>query len=82
MVLAQYVEGATWSPESLTPGQAALEALACALQGRDRPEQALGAITTLVRNAGCYRGQRGAAFDVSAIRELLDAERLSEGARA
>ena len=83
VILTRYVDGATWRPEELTPGQAAFETLSAALQSRDQPDQVLNAVAALVRNAKCYRSSRGCGEPSAAmIRSFLGVENLSQEARA
>jgi hypothetical protein len=83
VILTRYVGGARWNPESLTPGQAALETLSAALQSRDEPAQVLNSVTAMVCGAACYRGERGDDEPTAAtLRSLLEVRSFSQGARA
>jgi hypothetical protein len=83
VILTKYEDGATWKPQSLTSGQAAIETLPSALQSRDEPDLVLHAITALVSDASCYRGPRGSGEPTAdMLRGLIEIERLSQEARA
>lgn len=83
VVLTKFEEGAAWEPEQVTSGQAALETLPSALQGRDEPEQVLHAIAALVANASCYRGLRGSGEPTAdMLRGLIEIESSTHEVRA
>lgn len=82
LILTRYQEGATWEPEPLTAGSAAMETLPSVLQSRDEPEQVLNAISALVRDASCYRGTRGDGEPTAAaIRGLLEVGNSRAGSK-
>jgi hypothetical protein len=83
VILTRYEDGATWEPQPLTPGEAALGTLPSALQSRDQPDQVLHAVAALVGSARCYQSSRGCSEPSAAmIRSLLGVENLSQEARA
>jgi hypothetical protein len=83
VILTRYVDGATWRPQALTPGQAAFEALSAALQSRDEPGQVMRSIAAMVCEAACYKGDRGGDEPTAAtLRSLLEVGAVSRGMRA
>lgn len=83
VILTKYVDGATWRPRALTPGQAAFETLSSALQSRDEPDQVLNSVAALVRDAACFKGERGGEEPTaSTIRSLLEVRSVGQEARA
>ena len=75
IVFSQYRPGASWDPHDLSRGDGVLALLANTVPARERPEQALMALTRAVHGAVVLEGERGEAVEV--VEQLLDtAERL------
>lgn len=70
VVLAPYVEGASWRPKQLTPGRAILGMMANAVAARKQPEKTLAAIEKAIAQAKVLQGTRGEAKD--AVKAILD----------
>jgi hypothetical protein len=81
--LTRYEEGAAWDPRPLTSGEAMLETLSTALQGREPTDQVAIAVAALVGNAACYRGTHGCGdLMVETLRDLLQLDDVGQEARA
>ncbi len=61
VVFTEFVEGAAWHPEPLSPGLAALEMLRHAIAARQRPAQSMAAIERVMSSATAWRSPRGEA---------------------
>lgn len=65
VALAQYREGAHWSPREVSPSKAALALLNNAVAIRYEPEQCLAVIERVVTSAKCVIGNRGEAAETA-----------------
>lgn len=82
LILTRYVEGGRWEPVRLTSGQAAFKTLPYALQSSDDPDQVLGAVVGLAREAACYESDRGSdEVTLETIRELMGTDATAQEAR-
>ncbi len=61
VVMTQYREGARWKPETLSPGEGALEIMAHSIAARRWPALALSVIGTVADQATIIRSERGDA---------------------
>ena len=68
-VFSQYRPGASWDPHHLSRGDGVLALLANTVPARERPEQALRALTRAVDGAVVLEGERGEAVEV--VEQLL-----------
>lgn len=66
VLMSRYVPGARWSPQELSPGEATLAVLSNTIPAQLRPEQAMTAVTTALRDAVTLEGERGDAAEVVA----------------
>ena len=64
VVLSEYKPGASWSPQTLSPGQAALALLANTASARLEPQRALEMLKRAVRRAPVLIGTRGEVDEV------------------
>jgi hypothetical protein len=76
IAVARYAPGAKWRPSRLSRAQAVLTVLSHTLAARERPQDALAAVTRLAAEATVLAGDRGEATDVvptllSALKENL-----------
>jgi hypothetical protein len=67
VIATTYRPGADWTPKALDAGDAALALLAHAVPVRERPAEALRAITRAVDNAVALESDRGEAEDLAPI---------------
>lgn len=70
VAITRYFEGASWRPKPLAGGEAALVLLKNTLAARERPQDALDAVTGLARGATLLHGKRGEAGETA--RMLLE----------
>lgn len=66
VLVTRYVHGATWEPRESSRGDGVLRLLANTVSARRAPEQALVALTAVVRNAVVLEGDRGDADETAA----------------
>jgi hypothetical protein len=65
VVFTHYVEGASWNPEPVAAGRAALAMIENAVPARIRPEATMTAVSRALRGAIALEGERGEAPDVA-----------------
>jgi hypothetical protein len=70
VVVTQYLPGAEWRPEPLSPGESVLALLANTVPAQERPEQALATIKRAIAGATVISSDRGEAAEV--VAHLLD----------
>jgi hypothetical protein len=70
IVVTTYRAGTQWRPRRLSSGEGALALLANTVPARERPEEAMRAVTRAVENAIVLEGDRGEASEVAPL--LLD----------
>lgn len=71
VVMTQYRDGARWKPETLSPGEGALEIMAHTIAARRWPALALSVIGTVADQAIIIRSERGDARELA--HEILTA---------
>lgn len=71
VVMTQYRDGACWKPETLSPGEGALEIMAHTIAARRWPALALSVIGTVADQATIIRSERGDARELA--RKILTA---------
>ena len=67
VLFTEYVEGATWLPSQLTPGQGALQMIPFALTFRREPELTMAILNKVASRAIIASGPRGNAVDTVAV---------------
>jgi hypothetical protein len=65
IVFTEFVEGARWAPESVTPGRAVLEMLLHSIPVQRAPERTLATLAAMMRHATAWQSQRGEAADTA-----------------
>jgi hypothetical protein len=78
VVFTEFVEGARWTPDTLTRGQGVLEMLRHAVPARRTPTRVLSTLTATMRHATAWQSRRGEAPETASA--LLAA--LAEGCLA
>lgn len=66
VVFTEFVEGACWTPEVLTSGQAILGMLQHAVSAQRTPARVLSTLTAALRHAAAWRSMRGEATATAA----------------
>jgi hypothetical protein len=71
IVLAQYMPGATWDPQTLSSGETVLALLSNTVPAQDRPEETMHALRKAVDGSGAMAltGERGEAAE--AVQQIL-----------
>ena len=78
VVVTEYVPGAHWEPETLSPGRGLLELVPHTLSAIRAPEPAFAALQNVVARAAVFKGPRGEAPEaVAAILQSLRDRELS-----
>jgi hypothetical protein len=66
LAVTSYLPGARWAPERRSPGDGAMALLANTVPARDRPREALGAVSRAAAPALVLEGERGEAAEAAA----------------